>query len=83
MENVENVAAAPTVETRELRIAGMGCDNCVRKLERALKAQDGVKEVQVEGVAGRATVTFDPSRIDVPGLEAVVAKSGYRAGAVA
>jgi P-type Cu+ transporter len=83
MENVENAAAATVVETRELKIAGMGCDNCVRKLERALRAQDGVKEVHVDGIAGRATVTFDPTRIDVPGLQAVVAKSGYRAGAVA
>jgi hypothetical protein len=36
----------------------------------------------VDGIAGRATVTFDPTRIDVPGLQALIAKSGYRAGAV-
>jgi copper chaperone CopZ len=54
----------------------------VKKLERALRAQDGVKEVHVDGIAGRATVTFDRTRVDVPGLQAVIAKSGYRAGAV-
>ena len=83
MEQVENAETGAVVETRELTIAGMGCDNCVRKLERALRAQDGVKEVRVDGIAGRATVTFDRTKIDVPGLQAVVAKSGYRAGAVA
>ncbi len=67
MENVENMAASTSLETRELKIAGMGCDNCVRKLERALRAQEGVKEVHVDGLAGRATITFDPARIDVPG----------------
>jgi P-type Cu+ transporter len=82
MEQLENAATGATVETRELKIAGMGCDNCVRKLERALRAQEGVKEVRVDGIAGLATITFDPARIDVPGLQAVVAKSGYRAGAV-
>ena len=82
MEQIERTEAAPALETRELTIAGMGCDNCVRKLERALRAQDGVKEVQVDGIAGRARITFDPARIDVPGLQAVVVKSGYRAGAV-
>jgi Cu+-exporting ATPase len=83
MEQVENAGTEAVIETRELTIAGMGCDNCVRKLERALRAQDGVKEAHVDGIAGRATITFDKTRIDVPGLQAVVAKSGYRAGAAA
>jgi P-type Cu+ transporter len=82
MEQVEKAETGAVVETRELTIAGMGCDNCVKKLERAFRAQDGVKEVHVDGIAGRATVTFDPTKIDVPGLQALVAKSGYRAGAV-
>ena len=82
MEQVEKEQTGAALQTRELKIAGMGCDNCVRKLERALRGQDGVKEVHVDGIAGRATVTFDPARIDVPGLQAVVVKSGYRAGAV-
>lgn len=83
MDKVENAGSGELLETRELTIAGMGCDNCVRKLERALRAQDGVMEVRVDGIAGRATVTFDRTRIDMPGLQAVIAKSGYRAGAVA
>jgi P-type Cu+ transporter len=83
MDSIETARPEEALETRELTIAGMGCDNCVRKLERALRAQDGIKEVRVDGIAGRATVTFDRTRIDVPGIEAVIAKSGYRAGAVA
>jgi Cu+-exporting ATPase len=83
MENVENVQSEGTVETRELTIAGMGCDNCVKKLERALRARDGIKEVRIDGVAGRATVTFDSTRVNVPEIQDVIAKSGYRAGAVA
>ena len=83
MDEAETAGTGELVETRELTIAGMGCDNCVRKLERALRAQDGVMEVRVDGIAGRATVTFDRTRIDIPGLQAVVAKSGYRAGAAA
>jgi len=71
------------VETRELTIAGMGCDNCVRKLERALRAREGVKDVRVDGIAGRATVTFDRTRINLPEIQEVIARSGYRAGAVA
>ena len=70
------------LETREIKIAGMGCDNCVRKLEKALRAKDGVKEVRVDGTAGLAKVTFDRMRTNIPELHEVIAKSGYRAGAV-
>jgi len=82
MDNIENANRAEVLETRELVIAGMGCDNCARKLDRALRAKDGVKEVRVDSIAGRATVTFDRTRTNIPELQEVVVKSGYRAGAV-
>ena len=82
MNNIENAGSAELLETRELTIAGMGCDNCARKLDRALRATDGVKEVRVDSIAGRATVTYDRSTTSIPALQEVVVKSGYRAGAV-
>jgi P-type Cu+ transporter len=83
MDKVENPQSSALLETREMTIAGMGCDNCVRKLERAFRATAGVKEASVDGIAGRAKVTFDPTVTNLPELQEVVAKSGYRAGAVA
>lgn len=80
MDQAQNQA---TLETREIVIAGMGCDNCVRKLERAFRAKDGVTDVSIDGIAGRAKVTFDPARTTLAQLQEVIAKSGYRAGAVA
>ena len=82
MDQVQPVPGAEALETRDIKIAGMGCDNCVRKLEKALRARDGVKEVRVDGTVGRATVTFDRSKVNIPELHEVIAKSGYRAGAV-
>jgi copper chaperone CopZ len=78
----DNSTPQVPLETRELTIAGMGCDNCVRKLERALRAKEGVTAVQVDGIKGRATITFDRTRTNIPELQEVVARSGYRAGAV-
>ena len=82
MDKIENADMAEVLETRDLIIAGMGCDNCARKLDRALRATDGVKEVRVDSIAGRATVTFDRTKTSIPELQEVVVKSGYRAGAV-
>jgi copper chaperone CopZ len=82
MDHAEKTSSAPVFETREIAVAGMGCDNCVRKLERAFRAQEGVKDVRVDGIAGRVTVTFDRARVSMPQLQELVVKSGYRAGAV-
>jgi copper chaperone CopZ len=82
MDQVQPVSGTEALETREIKVAGMGCENCVRKLERALRAKDGVREVHVDGIAGRATVTFDRTRTNIPELQEVITKSGYRAGAV-
>lgn len=82
MDHQNVLQAAETLDTREIKIAGMGCDNCVRKLEKALRATDGVKEVRVDGIAGRASITFDRTRTNIVALQEVIAKSGYRAGAV-
>jgi Cu+-exporting ATPase len=82
MEQIGSLRDTETLETCQIRVAGMGCENCVRKLERALSATEGVKEVRVDGIAGRATVTFDRARTNLTALEEVIAKSGYRAGAI-
>ena len=82
MDQVEPGQGVEALETRDIKIAGMGCDNCVRKLEKALRAKEGVKDVRVDGIAGRATVTFDRTRTSIPELHEVITKSGYRAGAV-
>ncbi len=82
MDSTETSPPQEPLVTRAIAIAGMGCDNCVRKLERALRAKEGVKEVHVDGIGGLATVTFDPARTNLPELQEVIAKSGYRATAV-
>jgi len=82
MNESDKIQSEPLFETRELAIAGMGCENCCRKLERAFRAREGVKDVRVDGIAGRATVTYDPTRVSIPELQELVVKSGYRAGAV-
>jgi copper chaperone CopZ len=57
-----------------LEIEGLTCNNCVRKLERALREADGVTS---------ATVTLAPSQATIEGniapteLEAVVCAAGY------
>jgi copper chaperone CopZ len=65
------------METRDIGVGGMTCDHCVRKVEKALRAVNGVAGVQVDRQAALATVTFDRTRTDLPALRDVLLKIGY------
>lgn len=57
-----------------LEVEGLTCNNCVRKLERALRETEGVTSASVTLEPGRATVEGDVRPSD---LEAVVRATGY------
>jgi len=80
-----NIANLPhdalVTETVTIGISGMTCDNCVRKVESALRNLQGIKEVKVDRDSATATVTFDNSRVDVPAMHDALLKSGYKPAA--
>ncbi len=78
MEQAQKRAVEEVLETRAIGIVGMTCDNCVRKVEKALRNQEGVREVRVDRAAGVATVTFDTKRTDIPALHDALLRSGYQ-----
>ena len=57
-----------------LELEGLTCNNCVRKLERALRDADGVTSAMVTLEPGQATVTGSAGAAE---LEAVVRATGY------
>ena len=72
-------AGAAGLQTRVIAVAGMTCDHCSRRVERALRAVPGVREAAVDRAAGRATVVFDPGSVTAEQLPAVIVKAGYAA----
>ena len=74
----ENIAGTPVLETQTIAIAGMTCDNCVRRVERALRGADGVAEVAVDRQAALATVTYDTRKTNIPALHDAILRSGYQ-----
>lgn len=65
------------LETKQIEIDGMTCDNCVRTIEKALRGVDGVREVRVEREHRRATVTFDTTKTNIPALHDTLLSHGY------
>ncbi len=72
------VTSRPATDaTIELDVTGMTCAACVRRIEKALRAVDGVEEASVNLPLERATVRVDPSRAGREQLVAAIRKAGY------
>lgn len=65
-----------------LRVTGMRCTSCVRRIDHALRDLDGVHGVDVQLHDGQVHVRHDP-RVTVPQLLAALRDAGYEASLAA
>lgn len=57
-------------------ISGMSCGHCVKAVDKALTALEGVTVEQV--VVGQAAVAFDPARVEARHIADAIADAGYQ-----
>ena len=69
--------AVEPLEELSLPVVGMTCASCVTRIERFLGRADGVADATVNLATERATVHYDPRRIDRGGLVAAIEAAGY------
>ena len=60
-----------------LPVVGMTCASCVNRIERYLSRAEGVTSANVNLATERATVHFDPARIDRAGIVSTIESAGY------
>lgn len=65
------------VNKTTLKLGGMSCASCAVRIEKALAEVPGVKEANVNFALERATVVYDPARVDVDQLKKAVVDTGY------
>lgn len=65
-----------------VRIAGMHCASCARKIEQAVGHVKGVKQVVVNFATEKATVDFDEQITEKKHIQEAVRKVGYGVGGV-
>ena len=61
-----------------IKIEGMHCHKCEQTIRKALTAQAGVHEVEVDFPSKQASVLFDPSAVGVKDLTKAVTVAGYK-----
>jgi mercuric transport protein len=72
-----NVLAASKTVT--IKVEGMHCGGCASSVTKALKATDGVEDVQVSYEKGEAWVKYDDQKVTVAKLQEVITKTGFKA----
>jgi len=65
------------MQTELLKVTGMTCGGCGRKVAAALKGVYGVSDVDVSLAAGEATVKFDERLTSPVQLKSAVLGAGY------
>ncbi len=60
-----------------LRVGGMTCASCAQTIEKSLGEVDGVESASVNLATGKATVKYDPGRVDEDKISETIEDSGY------
>ncbi|MBI2338092.1 copper-translocating P-type ATPase [Candidatus Daviesbacteria bacterium] len=64
---------------KTFQIKGMHCASCIRVIENAIKKIPGVSEALVSLVTEKATVAFDPVKVEEEQIISAVSSAGYKA----
>ena len=74
-------AISVSAETRKsvIRVEGMHCKMCSASVEKALKATEGVEQVEVSSEKGEAVVQFDDQKVTEAKLREVINGTGFKA----
>jgi copper chaperone CopZ len=64
---------------RTIRVEGMHCKMCAASVAKALKATNGVEDVNVSSEKGEAVVKFDDQKVTEAKLREVINSTGFKA----
>ncbi len=70
--------AFAAIKTTTIHIKGMKCGNCSSSVTKALKATDGVQDVQVSHEKGEAVITYDDQKVTEAKLRDVINGTGFK-----
>ncbi len=77
---IESVGYGVVREKRDaiIKIGGMTCAPCVKTIEVALKELSGVLDVKVNLATEKATVSYDPTLVDMEDIQKIIEEFGYQ-----
>ena len=74
---VEKKKSSGKARKARIHITGMTCTTCAATVEKGLSKTAGVEQARVNFAAEKASVEYDPARVDLSRLRQTVAELGY------
>jgi copper chaperone CopZ len=68
--------------TLELKIEGMNCDGCAKRIQSLLTKTSGIQQVSVSFETGKGSVSYRPQTTSEDQIIAVVEGAGFSAAKV-
>ncbi|MDF2950357.1 MAG: copper chaperone [Sedimentibacter sp.] len=60
-----------------IQLEELGCPSCVKKIETALKRQDGIGEVNILFNSSKAKIEYDEAIIESDKISKIISDLGY------
>src|SRR5215210_2252249 len=73
------ISVSAATKTVTIKVEGMHCGGCSSSVAKALKATQGVEDVQVSLEKGEAVVKYDDQQVTVAKLRQVINDTGFKA----
>ena len=70
------------MKTINLQIGGMHCQSCVTVLDKALNKVSGINKASVNLATEKATVIFNPEKLDQQNIIQTIIKKGFKASVI-
>jgi len=67
------------METKTINVKGMSCEHCVRAVNSALGALNGVADIDVSLKEGTVTFSHDPSLAPLELIKNAITEEGFEA----
>jgi P-type Cu+ transporter len=77
--SIREAGYQPQSRSTDLRIGGMTCAACVRRVERAISRVPGVVHASVNLATEKATVEYLPETVDLARIQGAIREAGYEA----
>ena len=72
------ITAAAFTKTATIKVEGMKCGKCSASVSKALKATEGVEDVQVNHEKGEAVIKYDDQKLTEAKLREVINSTGFK-----
>lgn len=67
-------------QSKEIKVYGMTCEHCVRRVKKALEEIPSVQHVEVSLEGEKASFSYDPSQFEFSQVEQAINEAGYTLG---